>query len=114
MAHYQLATFSTKDGPRAGLIVDDFVFDAAKMTGNKAYGTMLGILEDWRKAKGALKAAAEKAAKTKKKDLPARQGQAAGAGDLWPSAIYCAGANYTDHVKEMASCRAWPPGARSA
>lgn len=100
MAHYKLATYATKDGPRAGLVVDDFVFDAAKLTANKSYATMLGILEDWRKAKGALKAAAEKAARTKKKDLPLAKAKLL-APVIYPPAIYCAGANYTDHVKEM-------------
>ncbi len=100
MAHYKLATYATKDGPRAGLIVDDFVFDAAKMTGNKAYGSVLAILEDWRKAKGALKTAADKAAKSRQKTLPLKRAKLL-APIIYPTAIYCAGANYTDHVKEM-------------
>ena len=59
---YKLATYQTKDGPRAGLIVDDKVVDAAKATGKPAYATVLGILNDWKSAQGALKAAASKAA----------------------------------------------------
>ena len=32
-AGYKLATYQTADGPRAGLVVDDKVIDAAKLTG---------------------------------------------------------------------------------
>ena len=45
MAGYKLATYQTPDGPRAGLVIDDRVFDAAKLTGKPAYATVLGILE---------------------------------------------------------------------
>ncbi len=50
MAGYKLATYQTKDGPRAGLVVDDKVVDAAKATGKPAYATVLGILNDWKSA----------------------------------------------------------------
>jgi hypothetical protein len=66
-AGYKLATYQTKDGPRAGLIVDDKIVDAAKATGKAAYATVLGILNDWKSAQGALKDAAAKAAKSKAK-----------------------------------------------
>ena len=52
MAGYKLATYQTSDGPRAGLVIDDKVFDAAKLTGKSAYATVLGILEDWKTAQG--------------------------------------------------------------
>src|SRR6516165_8253509 len=48
MAGYKLATYQTADCPRAGLVIDDKVFDAAKLTGKSAYATVLGILEDWK------------------------------------------------------------------
>ena len=57
---YKVATYQTADGPRAGLVVDDKVFDAAKLTGKAAYASVLGILNDWKVAQGALKAAAAK------------------------------------------------------
>ena len=55
MAGYKLATYQTSDGPRAGLVIDDKVFDAAKLTGKGAYATVLGILEDWKTAQGVLR-----------------------------------------------------------
>ena len=100
MAGYKLATYQSADGPRAGLIVDDKVFDAAKLTGKASYATVLGILQDWRAAQGALKKAAAKAAKSKASRPLGRTKLLAPM--LWPSAIYCAGANYADHAAEMA------------
>ena len=58
MDGYKLATYQASDGARAGLVIDDKVFDAAKLTGKAAYATVLGILEDWRTAQGVLKKAA--------------------------------------------------------
>ncbi len=110
MAGYKLATYQTADGPRAGLVVDDKVFDAAKLTGKAAYATVLGILNDWRAAQGVLKAAAVKAAKSKGKSLPLGKTKLL-APILWPSAIYCAGANYQDHANEMAAKDNRPPPA---
>ena len=49
-AGYKLATYKSSDGPRAGMIVGDEVFDAAKLTGKAAYATVMGILADWKAA----------------------------------------------------------------
>ena len=57
-AGYKLATYRSSDGPRAGLVIGDEVFDAAKLTGKPAYATVLDILEDWKTAEGVLKKAA--------------------------------------------------------
>ena len=70
MAGYKLATYQSSDGPRAGLVIDDKVFDAAKLSGRAAYATMLGILEDWRTAQGVLKKSAANAGKSRVKALP--------------------------------------------
>jgi 2-keto-4-pentenoate hydratase/2-oxohepta-3-ene-1,7-dioic acid hydratase in catechol pathway len=98
MAGYQLANYQAADGPRAGIIVGDSIFDAATLLGNASYATMLGILEDWPRAADTIQTAVS-----------------AGAGKGWPlghahlrapllrpGAIYCAGANYRDHAIEMA------------
>jgi 2-keto-4-pentenoate hydratase/2-oxohepta-3-ene-1,7-dioic acid hydratase in catechol pathway len=101
MAAYKLATYQSSIGPRAGLVIDDKVLDAAKLTGKVAYATVLGILEDWRAAQGALKKAAANAGKSRVKGLPLGRTKLL-APVRWPSAIYCAGANYADHAAEMA------------
>jgi 2-keto-4-pentenoate hydratase/2-oxohepta-3-ene-1,7-dioic acid hydratase in catechol pathway len=108
MAGYKLATYQTADGPRAGLIVDDTLFDAAKLTGKPAYATVLGILNDWSKAQGALKAAADKAGNSKAKGQPVGKAKLL-APVQYPSAIFCAGANYQDHANEMAAKDSRPP-----
>jgi 2-keto-4-pentenoate hydratase/2-oxohepta-3-ene-1,7-dioic acid hydratase in catechol pathway len=101
-AGYKLATYKSSEGPRAGLIIGEEVFDAAKLTGKPAYATVIGILEDWKSAEGALKEAVAKAAKSKAKRLPLKKAKLL-APVRFPSAIYCAGANYSDHAAEMAA-----------
>jgi 2-keto-4-pentenoate hydratase/2-oxohepta-3-ene-1,7-dioic acid hydratase in catechol pathway len=101
MAGYKLATYQSSIGPRAGLVIDDKVFDAAKLTGKEAYASVLGILEDWRAAQGALKKAAANTGKGRVKGLPLGRTKFL-APVRWPSTIYCAGANYADHAAEMA------------
>jgi 2-keto-4-pentenoate hydratase/2-oxohepta-3-ene-1,7-dioic acid hydratase in catechol pathway len=101
MPGYKLATYQTPDGPRAGLVIEDKLFDAAKLTGKVAYASVLGILADWRTAQGALKKAAAAAGKSRVKPLPLSRAKLL-APVRWPSAVYCAGANYADHAAEMA------------
>jgi 2-keto-4-pentenoate hydratase/2-oxohepta-3-ene-1,7-dioic acid hydratase in catechol pathway len=96
MASYKLVTYAGADGPRAGLVIGDEVCDAAELTGQAGDRSVLGILQDWTAARERLGHAASRAAgqplATTKLLAPI----------LWPSAIYCAGANYADHAAEMA------------
>jgi 2-keto-4-pentenoate hydratase/2-oxohepta-3-ene-1,7-dioic acid hydratase in catechol pathway len=101
MAGYKLATYQSADGPRAGLVINDKVYDAARLTGKASYATVLGIIEDWKAAQAVLKAAAAKAGKSKVKSQPLGRTKLR-APLLWPYTIYCAGANYADHAAEMA------------
>src|SRR6204780_754302 len=107
-AGYKLATYQTSEGPRAGLVVGEEVFDAAKLTGKAAYATVIGILADWKSAEAALKKAAAGAAKSRAKRLPLKKTKL-----LAPIqsavAIYCAGANYADHAAAMAAREGNPP-----
>jgi 2-keto-4-pentenoate hydratase/2-oxohepta-3-ene-1,7-dioic acid hydratase in catechol pathway len=107
-AGYKLATYQTEAGPRAGLVIDDKVFDAAKLTGQPAYASVLGILQDWRAAQPILKKAAAKAGQSRTKSRPLK-GTKLLAPVLWPSAIFCAGANYADHAAEMNRKNGRPP-----
>ena len=107
-AGYKLATYKSSDGPRAGLVVGDDVFDAAKLTGKAAYASVMGIMADWKRAEPALKAATAKAAKSKGKRQPLKKTKLL-APLRFPSAIYCAGANYADHAAEMARKEGNPP-----
>ena len=110
MPGYKLATYQSKEGPRAGIIVDDKVFDAAKLTGKAAYATVLAIIEDWKSAQATLKKAAADAAKSRVKSQPLSKTKLL-APLRWPTAVYCAGANYADHAAEMARRTNRPPPA---
>ena len=107
-AGYKLATYKSSDGPRAGVIIGDDVFDAAKLTRKAAYGTVMGIMADWKAAEPALKKAVAGAAKSKAKRQPLKRIKLL-APLRFPSAIYCAGANYADHAAEMAKKEGNPP-----
>lgn len=108
MPSYMLVTYQSDKGPRAGVAVGDKLFDAAALTRKAAYSSVLAILNDWSSAKGVLKKAAAAAGKSKLKSKPMARAKLL-APVLWPSAIYCAGANYTDHMLEMANLQGIPP-----
>jgi 2-keto-4-pentenoate hydratase/2-oxohepta-3-ene-1,7-dioic acid hydratase in catechol pathway len=93
---YKLVTYDAGKGARAGIIAGDRLIDAADATGNSAYATMLGILNDWAAADKTLAAAAADAG-TKGGPINWKHVLA----PVKPGAIYCAGANYGDHVREM-------------
>jgi 2-keto-4-pentenoate hydratase/2-oxohepta-3-ene-1,7-dioic acid hydratase in catechol pathway len=98
---HKLVTYQTPQGPRAGVVFNGSVFPLAEFTGKPSYATMLGVLDDWAKAEPLIEAAT------------AKQGSGVAAGSslakvrllapvLFPPAIFCAGANYSDHMSEMA------------
>src|SRR6516225_8051160 len=101
---YRLVTYAAAAGPRAGVVIGDEVFDAAKLTGRTGDATVLGLLDD-------RAAAAERLGKAA--PAPGTGERLAGVRLLapirWPSAIYCAGANYADHAAEMARLHNRPP-----
>jgi 2-keto-4-pentenoate hydratase/2-oxohepta-3-ene-1,7-dioic acid hydratase in catechol pathway len=94
---YKLVSYNDGKGLRAGIIAGDKLVDAAEGTGDGAYSTMLGILADWTAAEQKLAKAA-----TSGPGVPIDWNQIR-APIPQPGAIYCAGANYADHVREMAA-----------
>lgn len=95
MAGYRLATYRSADGKRAGIIIGDALFDAAELSGKAAYATVQGILDDWDAADRAFRGA-----------KPSGNGRKLAEVTLTaplpvPGDIFCAGANYKDHVIEM-------------
>lgn len=106
--HYRLATFdSGSDGPRAGVIVNDDLYDAAHLTGNNAYATVLGVLEDWDRADAAICQAV--GGSISAPAVPVASAKLL-APILYPGQMYAAGANYQDHVDEMVRQGGAPPG----
>jgi 2-keto-4-pentenoate hydratase/2-oxohepta-3-ene-1,7-dioic acid hydratase in catechol pathway len=104
---YKLATYQTSEGSRAGIVVGDNVFDAAKITGKAAYATVAGILADWGKAERALRNAAGGAATVRGKRQPLAKTKLL-APVPTPPTIFCAGANYADHAAAMARRQGHP------
>ena len=101
MASFKLMTYETGEGARAGMMCGDRAFDVAGATGEQRYGSVMAILADWDRAKGVLGAFAAKAGSAQAGALdPANLRLLAPL--PMPGAIYCAGANYRDHVLEMA------------
>src|SRR5207302_5833624 len=107
MAEYRLVSYRAPQGARAGILVQDNVYDAARLCGDDAYGSMLGILRDWRAAAGLLKKKAANPGRARSITLKKAR-LLAPLPD--PGAIFCAGANYTDHMAEMARAENGPPG----
>lgn len=104
MANYKLVTYDAGQGARAGIVVNDTVYDVAEATGNAKDASVKALLTDWGNAKGRLKALA---------DAPKGSGRTLGSVKLLPPVtdpigIFCAGANYTDHVAEMAKAHGTP------
>src|SRR5205809_6855366 len=100
---YRLLSFQSGREARAGILVGEQVHDAARLAGQPAWSTVLGALQDWGRAHRAFAAAAKRiaAGKSKAKGVPLKRVKLL-APVLYPGDIYCAGANYTDHMAEMA------------
>ena len=107
MSSYKLVTYQSPQGPRAGLVVDDKVFDLAGATGRPSYATMLDVLRDWDAARPAL----QDATKTASKETEGRplKGTKLLPPVPTPGGIFCAGANFTDHMIEMAKVQGLTP-----
>ena len=99
--HYKLVSYETVEGPRAGAVVKDAVFDLAELTDKPSYATMLGVLDDWAEAEALIETAVATIGSGAKPSSPLAKVRLL-APVLYPSAIFCAGANYSDHMSEMA------------
>src|SRR2546422_1855381 len=110
MSH-KLLSFQSGREARAGILVGDQVYDAARLTGQAAWSSVLGALQDWSRAHRGFGAAARRiaAGKSRAKGVPLKRVKLL-APVLYPGNIYCAGANYTDHMAEMARAQGQAPG----
>jgi 2-keto-4-pentenoate hydratase/2-oxohepta-3-ene-1,7-dioic acid hydratase in catechol pathway len=107
---YRLLTYQSGRDARAGILVEEQVYDPSAIVGS-AYTSVVAILQDWRTARPALALAAERiiAGKSRAKGVPVKRAKLL-APVLYPANIYCAGANYTDHMIEMARAHGREPG----
>jgi 2-keto-4-pentenoate hydratase/2-oxohepta-3-ene-1,7-dioic acid hydratase in catechol pathway len=108
---YRLLSFQSGREARAGLLIGEQIYDAARVTGEPAWSSVLGALQDWAKAQRQFSAFAKRVAagKSKAKGVPLARAKLL-APVLYPGNIYCAGANYTDHMAEMARAQGKEPG----
>jgi 2-keto-4-pentenoate hydratase/2-oxohepta-3-ene-1,7-dioic acid hydratase in catechol pathway len=108
---YKLLSFRSGKEARAGLLVGGQVYDAARVTGRAAWSSVLGALQEWPKARREFAAFAKRAAsgRSKARGTPLSRVKLL-APVLYPGNIYCAGANYTDHMAEMARAQGKEPG----
>jgi 2-keto-4-pentenoate hydratase/2-oxohepta-3-ene-1,7-dioic acid hydratase in catechol pathway len=108
---YKLLTYRSGREARAGILVGDMIHDAARLGGQAAWSSVLGALQDWPTANRAFAAAAKRIASGKGKAKGVQLGRAKLlAPVLYPGSIFCAGANYTDHMVEMARAAGKEPG----
>ena len=101
MAGYKLATYQSADGPRAGLVVDDKVFDAAKLDRQAGLCDRARHPQRLEQGAGRAEGGRRQGRQEQGQGLPLAKAKLL-APVLYPSAIYCAGANYQDHANEMA------------
>jgi 2-keto-4-pentenoate hydratase/2-oxohepta-3-ene-1,7-dioic acid hydratase in catechol pathway len=108
---YKLLSYQSGPDVRAGVLLADTVYDAAKVTGVSAYSSMRSVLQDWGKAHRQLAQATKRIAtgQSRVKGVPIKRVRLR-APLLDPGNIFCAGANYTDHMAEMARAQGQPPG----
>lgn len=99
---FRLLTYLRGTSPRAGLLVDGRVYDAAQVTSGQLPDSVLAALQAWDRTQPGFVAAAAslRADPLSFPSIPVEQIMLA-APILWPGAIYAAGANYLDHVQEM-------------
>jgi 2-keto-4-pentenoate hydratase/2-oxohepta-3-ene-1,7-dioic acid hydratase in catechol pathway len=96
---YRLLSHVSNGEPRGGLLLNDAVYDLPR-----PWTSVLEVLQDWPKAKGVLAKLAPKG-----KGIALKKAKLL-APILYPGNIYCAGANYRDHVAEMDRAQGREPG----
>jgi 2-keto-4-pentenoate hydratase/2-oxohepta-3-ene-1,7-dioic acid hydratase in catechol pathway len=103
---YRLLTYAAGKEARAGVLIGDAVYDVAAATRKRDWSSVMALLADWPAAKMKLTQLSKKPGKSggplKKTRLLAPV--------LYPGNIYCAGANYKDHVAEMERAQGREPG----
>ncbi len=99
IADLRFVTYAAADTglPRPGMARDGLVHDMQAVLGTDAPATMLAALERWDEMRAGLAAAAFSGAPVGPLDRVRLLAPV-----LYPRALFCAGANYTDHVTEMA------------
>src|SRR5262249_33634124 len=109
---YRLVSYRDAAGAaEAGVLVGDRVFPPARLLGDLAHtcdtASVIGLLRQWDKVHPRLAAAAGEV--DAGEGLPLAE-LVLDAPILYPGALFCAGANYWDHLQEMAAIAARTSG----
>jgi 2-keto-4-pentenoate hydratase/2-oxohepta-3-ene-1,7-dioic acid hydratase in catechol pathway len=107
MADYRVVSYETDAGPRAGMVVGEELYPFSE-SATGLPGSVIELLQRWREAEPMLEQAAAKIASEKRAGKKLAQVKLLSP-VLYPSAVYCAGANYGDHAAEMARAANRPP-----
>jgi 2-keto-4-pentenoate hydratase/2-oxohepta-3-ene-1,7-dioic acid hydratase in catechol pathway len=99
-AGYRLVSYDNNGAPVAGILAADRVVPAASVLGD-AFSSVIGILKAWDQAHPRIAKAIEDKGFAEK-GVPLSSVKLL-APILYPGAFYCAGANYWDHLNEMAA-----------
>jgi hypothetical protein len=86
---YKLVTYKTVQGPRAGAVSNEAVFDLSELTGRPSYATMLGVLDDLEAAETLIEAAVAKKGSGATPSSPLTKIRLL-VPVLYPSVIFCA------------------------
>jgi 2-keto-4-pentenoate hydratase/2-oxohepta-3-ene-1,7-dioic acid hydratase in catechol pathway len=103
MAGYRLLSYSDVRGStQAGVLIEGRIYPTDSLLSDiPNCSSVLGIIRSWDQAHHQLNALAEKAAPSSD-GVPLEKVQLA-APVLFPGALFCAGANYWDHLEEMSA-----------
>lgn len=104
---FRLATFENASGNvRAGIVVEDMVYDLAEASGRADLGAVLNVLEDW----AANEALINELVETGLSGGMPLEGVRLLDPVHYPPTVYCAGQNYADHIDAMMRRFGLPPG----
>ncbi len=101
-SEYRLVSYADGGAPKAGVLVGERVVGAASLLQGASgvdSSSVLGLLRTWERAHALFHAAAQK---VQPSDGVALAQVKLLAPILYPGALFCAGANYWDHLEEMA------------
>jgi 2-keto-4-pentenoate hydratase/2-oxohepta-3-ene-1,7-dioic acid hydratase in catechol pathway len=107
MGSLGLGTYESNDGPRGCVIVGKHLYDLADLSGRVEFASMLRVLDDWSTHEPLIRQLVGAARPERGMELAARKLLAP---ILFPPAVYCAGANYADHIANMERRLGLAPG----
>ena len=102
---YRLLSYEHQGQARSGILIEGNIHDVEALSGRREWASVAGMLDSWPQAHAFCSGQARTLAPG-----AAGKGIALAQAKLLaplphPGTIYCAGANYSDHVKEMAKAR---------